>query len=329
MAPVSHSFNAEHFHGRPMISMQGVPSSLIARNESWVRRQAQSLIRRLPSNVEKADLIQVGLIAVAQSALSFEWEGDRDTEEAKEAFARYARMRVKGAMLDELRQMDHLGRAQRRKVNVIRIARERWRGGHGADPSLTELSKLTGIGVDEIASLEQAARAGQTESLSDDGDTEDHARPAQPATAQDEVEARVDTGILLRRLERFFAGLPERERQVIDAYLGVGMTPIQLADSLKVSPSRVSQMYKAICERIAGHFGHAAPNQRSMDRQGPAAAARFNELLAMREAELARSTELGAWGEMVEGVLGLPREQFGQPADGEERVEVNSSTRWG
>ncbi len=43
-----------------MISMQGVPSSLIARNESWVRQQAGALMRRLPSNVEKADLIRPG-----------------------------------------------------------------------------------------------------------------------------------------------------------------------------------------------------------------------------------------------------------------------------
>src|ERR1700712_1931557 len=110
-----------------MISMHGVPSSRIARNESWVRKQASALARRLPSNVEKADLIQAGLIAVAQAALGFEWEGDHDSEEGKEAFVRYARMRVKGAMLDELRQMDQMGRAQRRKVKVIQIARERWR----------------------------------------------------------------------------------------------------------------------------------------------------------------------------------------------------------
>ena len=114
--------------------MQGVPSSLIAKNESWVRKQAQALARHLPSNVEKADLIQVGLIAVAQASLGFEWEGDRDSPEATEAFLRYARARVKGAMLDELRQMDHLGRGQRRKIKVLQIARERWRGAHGSEP---------------------------------------------------------------------------------------------------------------------------------------------------------------------------------------------------
>ena len=67
-----------------MISMHGVPSSLILRNESWVRKQAQALMRRVPSNVEKADLIQVGLIGVAQAALTFVWEGDRETDDRQE-----------------------------------------------------------------------------------------------------------------------------------------------------------------------------------------------------------------------------------------------------
>ena len=59
-----------------MISMQGVPSSLILRNQSWVRKQAQSLMRPLPSNIEKADLIPAGLIAVAPASLSFRGAGE-------------------------------------------------------------------------------------------------------------------------------------------------------------------------------------------------------------------------------------------------------------
>ena len=263
-----------------MISMQGVPSSLILRNESWVRKQAQAMARRLPSNVEKADLIQVGLIAVAQAALAFVWDGDRETEEAREAFVRYARLRVKGAMLDELRQMDHLGRAQRRKVKVIQVARERWRASHGTEPTTAELSEFCGIGVEEIFQLEQAAHTGQTASLSEDSDALDAPPPYEPATAQDEVEARVDTGMLMRRLEKFFATLPERDRQVIDAYLGIGLTPIELAESMKVSPSRVSQLFSGICDRIGIHLGHTG--HRSIDRVNIGAAETFEALIAKR-----------------------------------------------
>jgi len=308
-----------------MISMAGIPSALIARNESWVRKQASTLTRRLPSNVEKADLIQSGLIAVAQAALGFKWEGDADSEAGKEAFARYARLRVKGAMIDELRQIDHLGRAQRRKVKVIEIARERWRASHEANPSLAELSRLCGIGVDEIAWLEQAAHDAQTQSLAEDSGFDEHAPPPQPATPQDEVEARVDTAIVMRRLEKFFATLPERDRQVIDSYLGVGMTPIELAGSLKVSASRVSQLYKAVCVRVARHFGH---EHRALDRAGGDAAARFDEMVALREAELAHAPENSSWGELVEEALTIPRERFDDEA-GMGRMKIDSRTRWG
>ncbi len=316
-----------------MISMQGVPSSLIARNESWVRKQASALARRLPSNVEKADLIQAGLIAVAQAALGFEWEGDHDSEEGKEAFVRYARMRVKGAMLDELRQMDQMGRAQRRKVKVIQIARERWRASHVADPSLAELSTVCGMPIDEISQLEQAALMAQSESLSAETDGEEHMHAHEPATPQDEVEARVDTAIVMRRLEKFFATLPPRDRQVIDSYLGIGMTPVELAGSLKVSPSRVSQLYKSVCERVAKHFGHT-DDHRAADRLGDRAlaarekAARFEALIAQREAELADTTQSRPWGELMEEALTMPTERFGASGSSE-RIEVTSSTRWG
>ena len=240
-----------------MISLEGVPSSLILRNESWVRKHAQAMARHLPSSVERADLIQAGLIAVAQAALGFEWPGDHDTPEAREAFVRYARQRVHGAMIDELRQMDHMSRSRRRQFKLLEVARERWRHGHDREPTATDLSPLCGLSVQEIHALEHEAMQAQSVSLSEhDDDGDDSAVRHEPATPQDEVEARVDTGLLLRRLESFFATLPDRDRRVIDAYLGVGLSPSELAQEMKVSPSRVSQMFRRVCDRIELHLGH-------------------------------------------------------------------------
>ncbi|WP_298231638.1 sigma-70 family RNA polymerase sigma factor [uncultured Azohydromonas sp.] len=313
-----------------VLPMHGVPSALIARNESWVRKQAQALVRHLPANVEKADLIQVGLIAVAQAALSFEWEGDRDTEEAKEAFVRYARMRVKGAMLDELRQMDHLGRGQRRKVKIIQIARERWRATNGGEPTLAQLSKVCGLSVEEISALEMLDQAGRMRSTSGpDSEYEEHHHEFHPATEKEEVEARVDTSIVMRHLEKFFAQLPERDRQVIDSYLGVGMSPVELAASLKVTPSRVSQLYKSVLQRISTHFGHQPGQSRAADRVPAVAAKQFDELVVQREKELENLPTDGPWGELIENVLTKPKEQFGAPPDDDGRISVSSSTRWG
>jgi RNA polymerase sigma factor for flagellar operon FliA len=311
-----------------MVSMQGVPSSLIAKNESWVRKQAQALARHLPSNVEKADLIQVGLIAVAQASLGFQWEGERDTPEATEAFLRYARARVKGAMLDELRQMDHLARGQRRKIKALQIARERWRGEQGSEPALAQLAELCGMSIDEIARLEQADLEGRAKSASAHDDGDDEPPEYRAATPHDEVEARVDTGIVMRRLERFFAALPERERQVIDAYLGIGLTPTQLAAELKVSPSRVSQMFKAVVERTAQHFGQDP--KRAIDRlPGQRSPDAFERRLAQRELQLAAGNGDGAWGPMVENALTRPITRKPQADAEAQRVRVDSGTKWG
>lgn len=305
-----------------MISMQGVPSVLIAKNQSWVRKQAQALVRHLPANVERADLIQVGLIAVAQAAVSFEWEGDRETEAAQEAFVRYARMRVKGAMLDELRHMDYLTRGERRKIKVLQIARERYRSEHGRDPSPNQLAGLTGMPSEEISSLLQADQLGRYQQSVDDEEDE-HAHRFHPATPQEEVEARVDTAIVMRRLEAFFSELPERERMVIDAYLGVGLSPVEVARSLNVTPSRVSQIYHSVVKRVAVHFGNgpAAQPARATDRLR---GAELTDLMRAREDELKRTGQ-GAWGEMMEQVLRNTRRQHADP----DHLEVTDTTRWG
>ena len=300
-----------------MISLHGVSSALVARSESWVRTEANRLSRRLPSNIEKADLIQVGLIAVAQASLSFEWEGEAESEAARDAFVRYARLRVKGAMLDELRQMDNLGRGERRKIKVVQIARERWQAAHGRPPTLGELSAACSLGIDDISRLDRAALEAQTESLSNGPDSELPPDRHQPATPADETEARVDTAIVLRRLEKFFAGLPERDRQLIDTYLGIGLTPAALAKSWKLSPSRISQMYDAACRRIAVHFGNAAPVPLPERRR----AANWEQQIAARESALAEDGKSSGWGALIEQAL--------EPADDGTRMKISAGTRWG
>lgn len=311
-----------------MVPMHGVPSALILRNESWVRQQANQLSRRLPSNVERADLIQVGLIAVAQSATSFEWPGDRDSDEARDAFVRYARQRVKGAMLDELRQMDHLGRAQRRQVKLIQVARERWRARHGAEASAADIARECGLSVDEVFGLDAAARVGQTVSLAEPAETDGRAARPEPGTGHDEVEARVDTGMLMRRLESLFATLPPRDRQIIEAYLGIGLTPVELAASLKLSPSRISQMFGALVERIRLHQGGAAGRtQRSTDKLPGRAAADFDTLVTRREAELAAQDPRGGWARRLADTLASRAGQG--PQDPEPPLVITDTTRWG
>jgi RNA polymerase sigma factor for flagellar operon FliA len=308
-----------------VISLEGVSSALIARNESWVRQEASRLSRRLPSNIEKADLIQVGLIAVAQASIGFVWDGmTADSDGGRDAFVRYARKRVKGAMLDELRQMDHLGRAERRKVKVVQIARERFSAIHGRDATLSELSQVSSLPLAEIARLDQVALQAQTDSLDVDPASETVHHLHQPATAADDVEARVDTAIVLKRLEKFFATLPERERQLIDTYLGIGLTPVALAKEWHVSPSRISQLFRISCERIAKHFAAGKPVLTG--RRHPVD---WEQQIAKRELALSGTEPVSGWGALIEQALqSAPRGLPPSDADGP-RMNVAADTRWG
>lgn len=206
-------------------------------------------------------------------------------------------------MLDELRQMDHLGRGQRRKLKALQIARERWRGAHGSDPSLAQLAELCGMSIEQMTRLEQADLEGRGKGAVVDAETDEPVE-YRAATPHDEVEARVDTSIVMRRLEGFFAALPARDRQVIDAYLGVGLTPAQLAAELKVTPSRVSQMFKALVQRTAQHFGQDP--KRAFDRLPDRSSDAYERRIAQRELELAMRADEGAWGRMMEDALTRP-----------------------
>jgi RNA polymerase sigma factor for flagellar operon FliA len=192
-------------------------------------------------------------------------------------------MRVKGAMLDELRQMDFLSRGERRKIKIIQIARERHRSCHGKEPSLAQLTELTELDMDEVQALLQADQMGRNQSSLDD-EPDDASHRHHPATPRKRWR-RVDTGIVLpagavlRRTAR--AGTPG------DRVLpGVGLTPVEVAKSLKVTPSRVSQIYHSVVRKAAAHFAEP-PRQRALDRYPDKQSEAFQELIAQRERELA------------------------------------------
>jgi RNA polymerase sigma factor FliA len=194
------------------------------------------------------------------------------------------------------------------------------------------------MSIDEMARLEQADQEGRARSSSPQAEGDEEPAEYRAATPHDEVEARVDTGIVMRRLERFFAALPERERQVIDAYMGIGLTPAQLAAELKVTPSRVSQMFKALVQRTALHFGQDA--RRAIDRLPAPSPDDFERRVARRELELAANAAEGAWGQMMESALTRPLEPARPPRSAKSvkladaprpagRIRVGSGTRWG
>jgi len=90
----------------------------IARHQPLVRKLAYHLISRLPASVEIDDLIQAGLIGLMEAARNFD-------PDAGAQFETFAGQRIRGAMLDLLREADWLPRQVRRNMREIEAALQR------------------------------------------------------------------------------------------------------------------------------------------------------------------------------------------------------------
>ena len=157
------------------------------------------LARRLPPNVERDDLVAAGTFGLVEAL-------QRNQGDEGGTFAWYARTRIRGAVVDELRAQDWLSRRARDRATSDKAA-----GGLGA----------------AFVSLEDAGLASESGELASSVD---------PAA---EAEAKSDRRALTRALER----LPDRERQVITMHYFEGAKLKTIGASLGVSEPRVSQLH--------------------------------------------------------------------------------------
>src|SRR5205823_14614658 len=112
----------------------------VAQFAPLVRRIAFHLAAKLPSSVDVDDIIQAGLIGLMDAATRFEASQGNQ-------FETYASQRIRGAMLDELRQNDWLPRSMRKSLRQIEGAITRLEQRLGRSPSEGELAKELGVSL--------------------------------------------------------------------------------------------------------------------------------------------------------------------------------------
>jgi RNA polymerase sigma factor for flagellar operon FliA len=201
------------------------PLTLSVHHDSWIRHQIRDLVLHLHAPVETAELLQVGLIALAQSLAQFDWERPGTESAVELAFAAEARSRIRADMLDEVRQMTHLSRTQRRRWTLVKLAREhvllRLRiQGEFRDPTAEELAVVTGLSVTEIGVLSRMAQMGPW-----DPDQGSHhlmeLRSLRQPDANQLQRAREDTVFVLERIAPLFLVCPRDHLRILQRHFGV------------------------------------------------------------------------------------------------------------
>jgi RNA polymerase sigma factor FliA len=196
-----------------------------------VRRLAWHVHGSGRTGIELEDLVQSGLVALTECA-------QKHAGPTEDGFAAYAKMRVRGAMVDLIRRTVPLSRGGTERRRNLRDKESELRGILGRDPGEGELAEALGITGDELAALRSSSKALRFESIDEAYSDSDLAfadeRPdSLTLLADEETRQSVIAAV---------AGLPERLQLVVQLYFVEEMNLSEIAEVLSVSIPRVHQL---------------------------------------------------------------------------------------
>ena len=216
----------------PVSTQQRSSEDLVTGNMALVGHIVRETMGRVPAHVSRDDLTSAGLAALVQAAHGF------DTERGV-PFSRYAAQRIRGAILDELRSVDWASRSVRRRARDLEETRTRLAATLGRVPTTAEVSSASGLSVEEISANQDDIARAQVLSLQGAQETAlDELLPSAGPTPDELLEHRERLTYMVEAI----AELPERLRTVVQEYFLAERPMAEIAASLGVTESRVSQM---------------------------------------------------------------------------------------
>jgi RNA polymerase sigma factor for flagellar operon FliA len=223
---------------------------LLAEHISLVHHVSRQIHRRVASDVELDELISAGTMGLIEALERF--EPTRGL-----AFSTFAVPRVRGAILDELRRIDHVPSSMRRRTRTLSTAREALRHELGREPLGEEVAEMLGVDLPGLWKLEAEAEGTMRVALDGAGNEDMNDVPhAQAMAAEDHagVEDRIthdqETAILRETILR----LSQQERTVLTLYYFEELKLHEIAAVLDVTESRVSQIRQKAVTKLRGEL---------------------------------------------------------------------------
>ncbi len=209
-----------------------------------VKRIAHHMMAKLPASVEIDDVIQTGMLGLLDAVNRYE-------ESHGAQFETYAAQRIRGSILDGLRQADWLPRSFRRDLRRIEAAIAKLEQRLGRAPTEAEVAAEMEMPLAEYQKMLQEARGYQLISFEDfnheEGD--DYLDRHIESKSTDPLEALLGRK-LRERLVKGIESLPEREKLVMGLYYEEELNFREIGETLGVSESRVCQLHGQAIARL-------------------------------------------------------------------------------
>ena len=214
------------------------PQALVRSHMALVRKIAWHVHGRMSSAIEIEDLAQIGMVALVEAANSFEDRGH--------AFATYASVRIRGAMIDHLRRHAAICRSAMARRRELAGVRDKLSMELGRMPSDAEMAEAMGLEAADYRELVDASQSVHHESLDD--------MYSDQSMWFADVEERADDAIERESLQAAIAAgirdLPEREAMVLQLYFVEEMNLEEIGQTLGIGAARVCQIKKAGLDRL-------------------------------------------------------------------------------
>lgn len=215
---------------------------VLERHRADVESIAHGLATRLPRSVDAQDLVHAGMWGLMQAIANYE-------PARCDAFSAFMRIRVRGAMLDELRHLDFLPRLFRRRLRERNEVKSRLCMELEREPTDSELAAA--LGITEQALLRRhepmvcrIARGGGAS-----GDNGDEGDPCEQL-ADDGIESPIEAIDRQEQLAMIRRSLDPIEWKVLQLHYLEGMTGKQVARRLRLSASRICQIHGRVLDRL-------------------------------------------------------------------------------
>ena len=215
---------------------------LVAEHAALVKRIAYHLVNRLPPNVQADDLIQAGMIGLLEASRNY------DPSQGA-SFETYAGIRIRGAMLDEIRRSDWTPRSVHRKARMVAEAMRDIENEEGRDARDVEVADALGMSLSDYHKILQDASGCRIFSLEELQLVGELPQERKDGAISGPFEG-MQRDMFKSELSEAIAGLPERERLVIALYYDKELNLREIGHVLGVSESRVCQIHSQATLRL-------------------------------------------------------------------------------
>jgi len=212
---------------------------LVEQYAPLVKRIAYHLLGRLPASVQVEDLMQAGMIGLLEASRKFDFGKGA-------SFETYAGIRIRGAMLDEVRKGDWAPRSVHRNTRMVSDAMRSVESRLGRDAKDHEVAAELDMSLEEYYSILNDTAGSKLFSF------DDLLESGAPADVQGDFEpfAGLEDERFRAALAEAINGLPEREKLLLSLYYDEELNLKEIGAVLGVSESRVSQLHSQCAARL-------------------------------------------------------------------------------